>query len=307
MLSKVSVHLEKLSQKCPAIRRQFYPNPLEGRDRTGKDDPLMEDSHSPVRGLIHKYKNRALILLTLNCASYCRFCTRRRTVSDVKAGILRDEDLEQIVTYLKGHSEIRDLIISGGDPLTEPELLRKALTYFSNLPQIKIIRIGTRLPVSNPRQVSPKLLKVLRLVKKQPLYIGIHFEHPSEINPETIAAVNKLRKIGAILYSQSVFLKGVNDSVSILRELFTRLIEIGVKPYYIYRCDPVKGAHHFIVPFKKEVAIMTRLRKELSGLAYPIYVVDTPDGAGKVPVPLNFWQWNNKSFTDFADNSFRIE
>ncbi|HOL53996.1 MAG TPA: lysine 2,3-aminomutase, partial [Candidatus Paceibacterota bacterium] len=137
-------------------------------------------------------------------------------------------------------------------------------------------------------------------------YVGIHFEHPDELTPETIKACEKLRKAGAILYSQSVFLKGVNDSYEVLYELFSRLIEIGVKPYYLYRCDPVQGIEHFRVPFEKEIKIATQLRKNLSGLAWPTYVIDTPNGNGKIPVPLEFWQFDKKEFKDFLGKKHKV-
>jgi lysine 2,3-aminomutase len=162
--------------------------------------------------------------------------------------------------------------------------------------------VGTRLPVSDPRRINGRKLLFLRK-PKQPVYVGIHFEHPDELTPETVAACTALRKLGCILYSQSVFLKDINDDFDTLYKLFSRLIEIGVKPYYIYRCDPVRGAERFIVEFEKEVEIMTRLRSQLSGMAFPVYVIDTPNGAGKIPVPLNFWQFKRDSFLDFEGGS----
>lgn len=307
MLFKITDHLEKLAKKSQAVRRQFYPSSLEEEDAVNSLDPLLEEEHTKVRGLVHKYKNRVLLLLTLNCEAYCRFCTRRRSVSDVKGGVISPNDLENIIDYLKAHKEIKEVIISGGDPLTVPEILEKTLKEITKLPQIKIIRIGTRLPVSNPPKIDAKLLKILSIVKKQPLYILIHFEHPDEITKETKEAVYKLRKAGAILFSQSVFLKGVNDSFETLYKLFSGLVEIGVKPYYLYRCDLVKGTYHFIVPFEKEVEIATKLRKNLSGLACPIYVIDTPNGSGKIPPPLLFWKTETSSFTDFEGNKIGIK
>lgn len=299
MLVKISAHLEDLAKTSPAIRRQFHKSVLEKKETENSSDPLLEEKFTKVRGLVHKYKNRALILLTLNCAAYCRFCTRRRAVSDILKGQLSDDDLENIIVYLKKHEEIREVILSGGDPLTIPTLLEKALRKISSLPQIKVIRIGTRLPVSDPKKIDNKLLKILKIVRNQPLYIMIHFEHPSEITSQTVTAVLKLRRIGALLFSQSVFLKQVNDSYRTLYELFSRLIEIGVKPYYLYRCDPVSGAEHFIVDFKKEIEIFSKLRKNLSGLACPMYVIDAPDGSGKIPVALHFWKTDTSHFFDF--------
>jgi len=309
---KISSHLEKLSQKSPEIKRQFsfLPCPIiSSPDQENRPqafiDPLIEEEFMPVKGLVHKYGNRALVLLTMACAAYCRFCTRQRSVSEIEKGKIGEGDLTRIVDYLKKHREIKEVILSGGDPLVAPSVLKKALAKFSELPQIKIIRVGTRVPISDPSLVKEDLLNAFQKVK-QPLYLMIHFEHPDEISPETVSVIQKLRKTGAILFSQSVFLKGVNDKVEVLEELFGRLVEIGVKPYYIFRCDPVAGSEDFWVEPEKEVAIMTELRKKLSGLAYPLYVIDAPNGSGKIPVPLNFWQFDLSSYKDFKGKEHQI-
>lgn len=300
LAERLSPYLEKLAKECPEIGRQFIPSDLEeGDEGDAFEDPLLEEQFTAVRGLVHKYKNRALVLLTMNCSAYCRFCTRRRKVSDIPKGVITDDDLANILFYLKKNSEIKELIISGGDPLTMPELLKKVLKKLSALPQIKIIRVGTRLPSVNPLMVDEKVLDALMVVKKQPLYLMVHFEHPKEITKDAVQAVKKLQSVSTMLLSQSVFLKGVNDSLETLYSLFTRLVEIGVKPYYIFRCDPVKGAEHFIVDFGREIEIMTELRKTLGGLACPMYVIDAPNGSGKIPVPLNFWKFEKMGYKDF--------
>ncbi|MGB9911526.1 MAG: KamA family radical SAM protein [Microgenomates group bacterium] len=306
LIQKISPHLKKLAKNCPEIEKEFYRSEEEELFKE-KDflDPLLEEKFTPVKGLIHKYSNRVLILLTMKCASYCRFCTRRRTVSEIKKGKISPKDLEEMINYVKSHSEIKEIILSGGDPFMVPQTLRLALKKFSSLPQIKVIRIGTRVPVSNPRLVTDDLLNTFSKIK-QPLYVMIHFEHPNEITSLTIKAIEKLRKAGAILFSQTVFLKGVNDKVEILEELFTRLIEIGVKPYYIFHCDPVVGTKHFWVKIEKEIEIMTELRKRLSGLAYPLYVIDVPHGFGKIPVPLKFWEFSLTHYKDFEGKEQKI-
>ncbi|MGC8944445.1 MAG: KamA family radical SAM protein [Minisyncoccia bacterium] len=285
---KITKHLKKLAQKSEAIRKQFYPSKEENKLEGKSFDPLKEESRSPVKGLIHRYPNRVLVLLTLNCAAYCRFCFRRRVVSDIQKGSLNERDLNRMVSYLKKHPQIKEVIISGGDPLTQPKLLELFLRKIVNLKQIKIIRIGTRLPVSDPQRINDNLLRVLRLIKKQPLYILLHFEHPDEITKETRGAIKKLRSLNAILLSQSVFLKGINDDVKILDKLFTELLSLGIKPYYIFHNDEPKGTKHFTVDFKKEIQIMTKLRERLSGLACPMYVYDDPNSQCKIPVPLDF-------------------
>jgi len=308
---KISDHLKKLAKQSSAVKKQFYFSKLELHQKgpvlksLNGEDPLLEEKYEKTKGLIHKYRSRVLILLTLSCASYCRFCTRRRKVSDIKKGVITKADIKKMLAYLLKNPDINEVIFSGGDPLMVPEILKYALKVFSQLPQIKIIRIGTRAPVSNPKLITKDILAAIKKIK-QPVYVGIHFEHPDELTEETIRACEKLRKAGAILFSQSVFLKGVNDSYKILEKLFSRLIEIGVRPYYLYRCDPVKGISHFRVPFKKEIEIATKLRKNLSGLAWPTYVIDTPDGSGKIPVPLNFWKFNKKEFRDFLGEQKRV-
>ncbi|MFA6533721.1 MAG: KamA family radical SAM protein [Patescibacteria group bacterium] len=307
LATKLSPHLRKLVKTCPAIRRQFVPSAKEGKDEVlTSTDPLMEEHFTVTRGLVHKYGNRALVLLTMNCAAYCRFCTRRRSVSDIQKGMITPADIKKMVSYVRKHREITELIFSGGDPLTVPAILKMALRQFASLPQIKVIRVGSRLPVSNPAAVNRQVISALQEVKKQPLYLMLHFEHPAEITPATVAAVKRLQSVATMTLSQSVSLKGVNDSVKTLYELFSRLVEIGVKPYYLYRCDPVKGAEHFIVDFKKEVRIFTELRKRLSGLATPLYVIDAPDGAGKIPVPLDFWQFDATGYRDFRGKKLKV-
>jgi len=285
---KITGHLEMLAKKSKAIRLQFYPLKEELKNLGKNIDPLKEEKKSPIKGLIHRYSNRVLVLLTLNCVAYCRFCFRRRIVSDIEKGVLSNSDLEKIVSYIKKHPKIKEVIISGGDPLTHPELLEKFLKKTSRLKQIKVIRIGTRLMVSNPKQINSNILRVLQLVKKQPLYLLLHFEHPDELTQETKKAIKKLRSTGAILLSQSVFLKGINDKASVLEELFEELIALGIKPYYILHNDEPLGTKHFTVDFKKEIKIMTELRKRVSGLACPMYVYDDPNEKCKVLIPLDF-------------------
>jgi lysine 2,3-aminomutase len=285
---KITKHLELLAKKSKAIRLQFYPLREELKNQGKTIDPLKEQKHNPVKGLIHRYSNRVLVLLTLNCAAYCRFCFRRRIVSGIEKGVLNNNDLEKIVSYIKKHPRIKEVIISGGDPLTQPEILEKFLRKIIHLKQIKVMRIGTRLMVSNPRQINSNILRTLQLVKKQPLYLLLHFEHPDELTQETKKAIKKLRSTGAILLSQSVFLKGINDKVSVLEKLFEELIVLGVRPYYILHNDEPKGTKHFTVDFKKEIRIMTELRQRLSGLACPMYVYDDPNEKCKVLIPLDF-------------------
>lgn len=307
MLVKISKHLQKLARKSKAIKKEFYPSKKENEySEEAFIDPLLEDKFIPTKGLCHKYPHRVLIELTMNCASFCRFCTRRRKVSDIEKGKLTKKDADRMIEYIKSRPEINEVIFSGGDPLMVPNLLIYALNKFSRMSQIKIIRLHTRVPVSDPRLLTKEILNAFSKIKKQPFYVSIHFEHPDELTPRTIKVIKGLRKTGAILLSQSVFLKGINDSYKALEELFTKLSELGVGPYYIFHCDLVKGIEHFIVPIKKEIKIMTKLRKNLSGIAFPFHVVDTPNGSGKIPIPLDFWKFDPSGFTDFKNKKIKM-
>lgn len=283
-----------------AVRRQFEVSPWELEDeRRGDSDPLRETEHIVVPGMINKYGDRVLCLLTAECAAYCRFCTRRRLVSDIERGRVDHSHIDAWADYLRRHPEVREAIISGGDPFAaDDDLFEYALRTLSGVESVKLLRIGTRAPVSDPSLVNTRKLEAIADVDL-PVYVGIHFEHPSEITRPTVRSVKDLLAAGAILYSQTVFLKGVNDDYQTLYDLFNRLVEIGVRPYYIYRCDPVPGAAHFRVEFEKERRIMSRLRRTLSGLAFPTYVIDAPDGSGKIPVPLDFWDADVSGYTDF--------
>ena len=308
MLQKTSEHIESLMVCEERIRRQFEISEEEIASQALDDsDPLCEKEHEVVPGMINKYGNRVLCLLTSECAAYCRFCTRRRLVSDPAQGRVERLHVDAWVEYLSDHPEVRDVIISGGDPfIVEDDLFAYVLDQMSGIDSIKVIRIGTRAPVSDPSLVNCGKLDAIRRVDK-PIYVGIHFEHPAEITRRTVRCVKDLIAAGAILYSQTVFLKGVNDDYDILYDLFTGLFEVGVRPYYIYRCDPVPGALHFQVEPERERRIMTDLRRSLPGLACPTYVIDAPEGSGKIPVPLDFWEYDTESYTDFEGKRHILE
>lgn len=308
MLEKVSDHIESLMVCEEAIRRQFEISKEElAQDLQGNCDPLHEDEYEVAPGMINKYGNRALCLLTAECAAYCRFCTRRRLVSNIGQGHVDRAQVNKWAEYLSRHPEVSEVILSGGDPfIVDNCMFGYVLNALSEVESIKVLRIGTRAPVSDPSLISCCKLGAIQRVE-QPIYVGIHFEHPTEITHRTVKSIKDLISAGAILYSQSVFLKGVNDDYETLYELFSRLVEIGVRPYYIYRCDPVPGAMHFIVEPYIERQIMTRLRRNLSGLACPTYVIDSPDGFGKVPVPLDFWDGDKATYTDFEGKRHFIE
>jgi len=269
------------------------------------EDPLMEEKFVKTKGLIYKYPKRVLIELNNICPIYCEFCTRKRKTFLEEKWQLTKKELENILIFLEKNKEIREVVISGGDPLMSPKELFFLLKKLEWLENIKIIRIHTRVPITAPKKIDDNVFDFLNDFKKV-IYLSIHCDSVQELNNDNAKILEKFRKTGVILYSQTVFLKGINDSAEKLEELFEKLLELGVRPYYIYRCDPIIGAEKFTVPLEKEKEIMTELRKRISGLACPTYVIDTPMGSGKIPVPLNFWK-DKKSFLDFNNNLFEID
>ncbi len=269
------------------VRRQIIPRDEEITPFVGMmEDSLAEDRHSPVPGLVHRYPDRVLMLVTTQCASYCRYCTRSRIVGDPAATFSRSE-FEMQIEYLKNTPQVRDVLLSGGDPLTlAPKLLEELLSRLREIEHIEIIRIGTRVPVFMPMRVTDELTDVLQ--KYHPLWMNIHVNHPNEITAELADACDKLTRAGIPLGNQSVLLAGVNDCVNIQRKLVHDLVRIRVRPYYLYQCDLVAGAGHFRTPVAKGIEIMEGLRGHTSGYAVPTYVIDAPGGGGKIPVAPNY-------------------
>lgn len=268
-------------------------------------DPLNEEKYQKIKGVIHKYDSRILILISNHCPKICPFCFRKR-ITVKPAENISIGDLDNIIKYAINHPEINEVIFSGGEPLMEMELLTYGLKKFSKIKQIKILRIHSRAPVSMPELISPKFLILLKQISPLPVYFSIHINHPQELTASATKTIYALRKAGAILISQTVFLKGINDDFETLKKLFTILPQAGVMPYYLHHCDPVFGNNKFIVSLEKEVEIVTQLRKILSGLACPTFVIDTPDGVGKIPVPFNFWKFDINSFSDFNGKIVKI-
>ncbi len=269
------------------IRRQVIPTDCEHEAFTAMmEDSLAEDRHSPVPGLVHRYPDRVLMLITTQCASYCRYCTRSRIVGDPSANFNRHEHEAQL-DYIRRTPQIRDVLISGGDALTlAPKLLESVLRGLREIPHVEIIRIGTRVPVFLPQRIDDELCDML--AKYHPLWMNLHFNHPNELTPEVARAADKLTRAGIPLGNQSVLLAGVNDCVHIMRALVHKLVEFRVRPYYIYQCDLVEGSGHFRTPVGKGIEIMEGLRGHTSGYAVPTYVVDAPGGGGKIPVMPNY-------------------
>jgi len=269
------------------IRKQVVPRDDEITPFTGMmEDSLAEDRHSPVPGLVHRYPDRVLMLVTTQCASYCRYCTRSRIVGDPTATFSRSE-FEMQIEYLKRTPQVRDVLLSGGDPLVlAPKLLEELLSRLREIPHIEIIRIGSRVPVFMPQRVDDELCNMLQ--KYHPLWMNIHVNHPNEISAELAQATDKLTRAGIPLGNQAVLLAGVNDCVHIQRRLVQDLVRIRVRPYYLYQCDLVEGAGHFRTPVAKGIEIIEGLRGHTSGYAVPTYVVDAPGGGGKIPLMPNY-------------------
>ena len=269
------------------IRRQVIPTACEQEAFTAMmEDSLAEDRHSPVPGLVHRYPDRVLMLVTTQCASYCRYCTRSRIVGDAAQNFNRAEHEAQL-EYLRRTPQVRDVLISGGDGLIlAPKLLESIIRGLREIPHIEIIRIGSRVPVFLPQRIDDELCEML--AKYHPLWMNLHFNHPNELTPEVARACDRLSRAGIPLGNQSVLLAGVNDCVHIMRALVHRLVEFRVRPYYIYQCDLVEGSGHFRTPVGKGIEIMEGLRGHTSGYAVPTYVIDAPGGGGKIPVMPNY-------------------
>src|SRR5512136_66430 len=269
------------------IRRQVIPTAAELAPFTAMmEDSLYEDRHSPVPGMVHRYPDRVLMLLTTQCASYCRYCTRSRIVGDPAATFSRSE-FELQIEYLKRTPQIRDVLLSGGDPLVlAPKVLEELLTKLREIPHIEVIRIGSRVPVFMPQRVTTELTDMLQ--KYHPLWLNIHVNHPNEITAELADACDKLSRAGIPLGNQSVLLAAINDCVHIQRKLVQDLTRIRVRPYYLYQCDLVEGAGHFRTPVAKGLEIMEGLRGHTSGYAVPQFIIDGPGGGGKIPVMPNY-------------------
>jgi len=246
-------------------------------------DPLGEHSNSPCDSLVHRYPDRVLFLVTDFCSTYCRYCTRSRLVGRRLDTFLWRERWERALSYIETHTEIRDVLISGGDPLTlSEEKLFWLLNRLRKISHVEVIRIGTKAPVVLPQRITPVLTSMLKMF--HPLWMSIHFTHPKELTPETIEACNQIADAGIPMLSQTVLLAGVNDNVEVLKRLFHGLLKIRVKPYYLYQCDPVPGTSHFRTPVEKGLEIVSSLQGFTSGFAVPNFVIDVPGGGGKIPL-----------------------
>jgi lysine 2,3-aminomutase len=271
-------YLGLIRKKDDPIWKQVVPD-IRELTSAGYSDPLHEEEDSPVSSIVHRYPDRVLFYVNHQCPVYCRFCTRKRKVGDPES--VAPSSIEKGLEYIRKHPEIRDVILSGGDPLLLPDSkIDYILTELRRICHIEIIRIGSRVPCALPQRVTPQLCSILR--KYHPLYLNTHFNHPNEITPESAQACARLADAGVPLGNQSVLLRGVNDDPEVMRTLLQSLLAIRVKPYYLYQADLVMGTDHFRTPVQRGLEIIESIRGFTSGLCVPHYVVDAPGGGGKI-------------------------
>ena len=264
---------------------QCVPDKKELEDVDAEEDPLMEDQMSPVPNITHRYPDRALFLVTSQCGMYCRFCTRKRKVGDYEK--ISMKNLESAFKYLEEHTEIRDVILSGGDPLMLTDnMFEKVLSRLRSISHIEIIRIGTKMPCVLPHRITDNLCNIIK--KYHPIYVNTHFNHPWEITPESTEACERLSNAGCPVGNQMVIMKGVNDNPEVVKELMQKLLKIRVRPYYMFMADETKGANHFRTSIETGLNIYEHLRGHTSGLGVPHFVIDASGGGGKVPIIPNY-------------------
>ncbi len=266
------------------IRRTMVPVGTEFVQAEGEaDDPLNEDDDSPVPGLVHRYPDRVLFLVTNFCATYCRYCTRARMVGHSGEYHFNHAQYQQAIDYIADHPEIRDVLLSGGDPLTmNDERLEWILSRIRAIPHVEFLRIGTKVPAVLPQRITPSLTRMLR--RYHPLWMSIHFMHPAEVTAEVSQACSRLADAGIPLGSQTVLSTGINDDVETMKQLVHGLLKMRVRPYYLYQCDPISGSSHLRTSVEKGLEIIAGLRGHTTGYGVPTFVIDAPGGGGKIPL-----------------------
>ncbi len=271
------------------IARQFIPNGAELEHRPEEDaDPIGDDAHSPVEGVVHRYPDRVLLKLTPVCAVYCRFCFRREMVGPGKPGALSPEALGRALGYIRERSDIWEVILTGGDPLVlSARRLRAVMKDLSAIDHVKVVRIHTRMPVADPARITPELVRAMK-AKGRAVYVAVHVNHPRELTADARTALSRMADAGLVLLGQSVLLKGVNDDAAVLADLMRALVECRVKPYYLHHGDLAPGTAHLRTDLETGQALMRKLRGRLSGLCQPTYMLDIPGGHGKSPVGPNY-------------------
>ncbi|MEN6637966.1 MAG: KamA family radical SAM protein [Smithella sp.] len=290
------------------LRRSVVPVVDECLHTKGEEeDPLGEDADSPVPGIVHRYPDRVLFLVTDICATYCRYCTRSRIFGRQHQCFIDTAKWERALDYIAANPNVRDVLLSGGDPLTlSDDKLEWLLSRLKEIPHVELIRIGTKAPVVMPQRITPALVSMLK--KYHPLWMSIHITHPDELTPEMSAACIRLADAGIPLGSQTVLLSGINDSVFTMTRLVHGLLQIRVRPYYLYQCDPIPGSSHFRTPISKGLEIIQGLRGHTTGYAVPTFVVDAPGGGGKIPLLPEYaigWDKGDLMMRNYEGNIFR--
>lgn len=288
---RISPYMMNLISKMDSegvLKKQFIPFKKDSAYKYD-NDYLNESKFEPIPNLIHRYKNRVIIIVTNRCACYCQFCTRQRVTKNKQHIHL---DVENILDYIRKDININDVLITGGDPLIlENTQLVTLIDQLENIDHLKVVRIGTRIPITLPMRIDDELVEVLR--KYNNLYINIHVNHPIELTTESRHAIYRLTSVGIPVGSQTVLLKGINDNFETLKQLFEELIQIRVKPYYLYQCDKVAGCEDFVVDPQKGISIINALSQEISGFALPKYVIDTPELGKMILAPCHLQSLDN--------------
>jgi lysine 2,3-aminomutase len=271
------------------IARQIIPDPAELVHRREElTDPIGDDAHSPVEGIVHRYPDRVLLKLTHICAVYCRFCFRREMIGPGKPNALSTQALARALEYIRIHPEIWEVILTGGDPLVlSPRRLRSVMNALADIDHVKIVRIHTRVPVADPKRVTPALVRAIK-IKTKPTYVAVHVNHLRELTPDARAACSRMADAGIPLLSQTVLLAGVNDTPDVMGELMRGLVESRIKPYYLHQGDLAPGTSHLRTEVAAGQQLMRNLRGRFSGLCQPTYVLDIPGGHGKSPIGSNY-------------------
>ncbi len=292
-------YLKLIKNNGLSLLRQAVPDILELNDTLGMEDPLGEENLSPVPNLVHKYPDRALFLVCSECAMYCRFCTRKRKVG-TKNMVITSQTINQGIEYLENNPAIREVLVSGGDPLLlSDDRLETILQRLKSIPSVEVIRIGTRVPCTLPMRITPALVAMLK--KFHPLYVNTHFNHPAEITPEAELACTMLVNAGIPVGCQTVLLRGVNDHHRVMKELLLKLLRMRVKPYYLFQMDLTRGTGHFRTSIDCGLEIMKKLIGHVSGMAIPTYALDAPGGKGKIPLTPDYMKnlGNNLDFINY--------
>ena len=306
---KLTSHIISRSKKSPAIKKMYYFNKnIDFMPVDINRDLLIENKTTPVKGLVHKFPGRVLFLLSYSCFANCRFCERqdRVGVGLDNCGMLNEKEIKSAINYIRKNKTIKEVIFSGGDPLTNPKGLSLAVKLLSKIPHVKILRIHSKAPIVAPDSINLRLLKELKSFNGT-FYFIVHINHPDELDKKTVKILSEIRNLGYIMLNQNIFLKGVNDSYMTLKTLFEKLIEIGIKPYYIYHCQDIPPTKPFVMNIKDEIKIMTKLRENISGIAFPSHVLDMEGTTGKIIFPTNHWKFDLTKVKDFTNKYFSLK